>query len=330
MPRMETLNSHCLLSLSLLVLFLCPSYSQLQYNYYHNSCPDVESIVHSAVKKKLEQTFVTAPATLRLFFHDCFVQGCDASVLLTSLDNNAEKDSPDDLSLAGDGFDTVIRAKSSVDSVPGCRHKVSCADILALATRDVISLSGGPYYAVELGRRDGRISLKASVNGHLPLADFNLNQLKSMFASHGLDLVDLVALSGAHTIGFSHCRQFSKRIHDYNSKTRTDPALNLQYAVNLRRMCPKNVDPRIVVPMDPETPLIFDNLYYKNLREGKGLLSSDHALLTSLKSREIVDAFASNSSLFKHVLVSAITKLGRVGVKTGKQGEIRRDCRFVN
>ncbi|GAB2223403.1 hypothetical protein Droror1_Dr00017544 [Drosera rotundifolia] len=327
---METLNSHCLLSLSLLVLFLCPCYSQLQYNYYHNSCPDVESVVHSAVKKKLEQTFVTGPATLRLFFHDCFVQGCDASVLLTSHDNNAEKDSADDLSLAGDGFDMVIRAKSAVESVPGCRHKVSCADILALATRDIISLSGGPYYAVELGRRDGRISLKASVNGHLPLADFNLNQLKSMFASHGLDLVDLVALSGAHTVGFSHCRQFSKRIHVYNSKTRTDPALNLQYAVNLRRICPKNVDPRIVVPMDPDTPLIFDNLYYKNLRQGKGLLTSDHVLLTSLKSREIVDAFASNSSFFKHVFVSAITKLGRVDVKTGKQGEIRRDCRFVN
>lgn len=312
------------------MLLLCPCYSQLQYNYYHNSCPDVESIVHSAVKKKLEQTFVTAPATLRLFFHDCFVHGCDASVLLTSHDNNAEKDSPDDLSLAGDGFDTVIRAISAVESVPGCRHKVSCADILALATRDIISLSGGPYYAVELGRRDGRISLKASVNGHLPLADFNLNQLKSMFASHGLDLVDLVALSGAHTVGFSYCRQFSKRIHVYNSKTRTDPALNLQYAVNLRRICPKNVDPRIVVPMDPDTPLIFDNLYYKNLRQGKGLLSSDHALLTSLKSREIVDAFASNSSLFKHVFVSAITKLGRVDINTGKQREIRRDCRFVN
>ncbi|KAL9274115.1 Peroxidase 45-like protein [Drosera capensis] len=323
MPRMETLNSHCLLSLSLLVLFLCPSYSQLQYNYYHNSCPDVESIVHSAVKKKLEQTFVMAPATLRLFFHDCFVQGCDASVLLTSHDNNAEKGSPGDLSLAGDGFDTVIRAKSAVDSVPGCRHKVSCANILALVTRDVISLSGGPYYAVELGRRDRRISLKASVNGHLSLADFNLNQLKSMFASHGLDLVDLVALSGAHTIDFSHCRQFPKRIHDYNRKTRTDPARNLHYAVNLRHivsLCPKNVDPRIVVPMDPDTPLIFDNLYYKNLQQGKGLLSSDHALLTSLKSREIVDAFASNSSLFKHVFVSANTKLARVDIKTRKQG----------
>lgn len=71
----------------------------------------------------------------------CYVKGCDASVLVASTGNNqAEKDHPDNLSLAGDGFDTVIKAKAAVDAVPQCRNKVSCADILALATRDVIVL----------------------------------------------------------------------------------------------------------------------------------------------------------------------------------------------
>ena len=51
-----------------------------------------------------------------------------------------EKDHPDDISLAGDGFDTVIKAKAAVDADPKCRNKVSCADILALATRDVVAL----------------------------------------------------------------------------------------------------------------------------------------------------------------------------------------------
>ncbi|GAB2275860.1 Peroxidase 16 [Dionaea muscipula] len=326
---MEALISHILLPISFL-LFFCPSFCQLQHNYYLNSCPEVESIVHAAVKKKFQETFVTAPATLRLFFHDCFVQGCDASVMLASPDNNAEKDAPDDLSLAGDGFDTIIRAKAAVDSVRGCRHRVSCADILALATRDVIALSGGPSYAVELGRRDGRISLKASVGNHLPHANFNLSQLTLMFASHGLPLVDLIALSGAHTIGFAHCSQFSNRIYGYNSKSKIDQTLNTQYARQLQQMCPKNVDPRIVIPMDPNTPLTFDNLYYMNLQQGKGLLISDQVLLTTPKSRRIVDAFASNNTLFKQIFVSAVTKLGRVGVKTRAQGEIRRDCRFVN
>ena len=52
--------------------------------------------------------------------------------------NKAEKDHPDNVSLAGDGFDVVIKAKKAIDAIPSCRNKVSCADILALATRDVI------------------------------------------------------------------------------------------------------------------------------------------------------------------------------------------------
>lgn len=60
--------------------------------------------------------------------------------MISSPTNNAEKDHPDNLSLAGDGFDTVVKAKAAVDNDPRCKNKVSCADILALATREVVSL----------------------------------------------------------------------------------------------------------------------------------------------------------------------------------------------
>jgi len=80
-------------------------------------------------------------AVINFVIWGCYIKGCDASVLVASNGNNqAEKDHPDNLSLAGDGFDTVIKAKAAVDAVPQCRNKVSCADILALATRDVIVL----------------------------------------------------------------------------------------------------------------------------------------------------------------------------------------------
>uniref|UniRef100_A0A6N2MHQ9 Peroxidase n=1 Tax=Salix viminalis TaxID=40686 RepID=A0A6N2MHQ9_SALVM len=270
--------------LSLLITFASAQNSRLRQNFYQNSCPNVESLVRSAVQTKFSQTFVTAPATLRLFFHDCFVRvssspsgdppflGCDASVLLSSPNNNAEKDHPDDISLAGDGFDTVAKAKAAVDSNPRCRNKVSCADILALATRDVVALAGGPSYPVELGRRDGRISTKASVQHSLPHPTFNLNQLNSMFASHGLSQTDMIALSGAHTLGFAHCGRFSNRIYGFSRTNRIDPTLNLQYAMQLRQMCPINVDPRIAINMDPTTPRQFDNAYYQNLKNGKGLV----------------------------------------------------------
>ena len=98
--------------------------------------------MEAIVRKHVSQADAGIKAGLiRLFFHDCFVEGCDASVMVASTGNNtAEKDHPNNLSLAGDGFDTVIRAKAAVDAVPQCRNKVSCADILAMATRDAIAL----------------------------------------------------------------------------------------------------------------------------------------------------------------------------------------------
>ncbi|XP_054807319.1 peroxidase 16 [Prosopis cineraria] len=315
--------------MSLLVLLTCGSCSaQLRKGFYSKTCPNLEKSVRSAVSRKFQQTFVTAPATLRLFFHDCFVRGCDASVILGH--KNAEKDHPDDVSLAGDGFDTVVKAKATVDSDPQCRNKVSCADILALATRDVVNLAGGPFYEVELGRRDGRISTIASVQRRLPQPFHNLNQLNSLFSMHGLSQTDLIALSGAHTIGFSHCNRFSNRIYNFSPRSRIDPSLNLQYAFQLRNMCPLKVDPRIAINMDPVTPQKFDNQYFKNLQNGMGLFTSDQVLFTDNRSKATVNLFASSEAAFNSAFVSAITKLGRVDVKTGNDGEIRVDCTRIN
>lgn len=50
--------------------------AQLRENFYSSTCPNVENIVLQAVNAKLAQTgtFTPIPATLRLFFHDCFVE----------------------------------------------------------------------------------------------------------------------------------------------------------------------------------------------------------------------------------------------------------------
>lgn len=305
--------------------------AQLKTNFYAQTCPNVESIVRNVVNQKFRQTFVTIPAVLRLFFHDCFVEGCDASVIIASTPGNtAEKDHPDNLSLAGDGFDTVIKAKAAVDAIPSCKNKVSCADILAIATRDVIQLSGGPRYAVELGRLDGFTSKASNVEGKLPKPTFNLNQLNTMFASHGLNQADMIALSAAHTVGFSHCNEFSNRIYNFSPKNPVDPTLNKAYAAQLQQMCPKNVDPRIAINMDPITPRVFDNVYFQNLQKGMGLFTSDQVLFTDQRSKGTVNLWASNSNVFQTAFVNAMTKLGRVGVKTGKNGNIRRDCGAFN
>ncbi|OVA09314.1 Plant peroxidase [Macleaya cordata] len=304
--------------------------AQLKQNFYSKTCPKVEQIVRGVVNTKIQQTFVTIPATLRLFFHDCFVNGCDASVIIASSGNNkAEKDHPDNLSLAGDGFDTVIKAKQAVDKQCGA-NKVSCADILAIATRDVVVAAGGPPYAVELGRRDGLVSTASSVEGNLPKPTFNLNQLNSMFARHNLNQNDMIALSAAHTLGFSHCSKFSNRLYNFSPSRRVDPTLNSAYATQLQGMCPRNVNPQIAINMDPVTPRTFDNQYYKNLQQRRGLFTSDQVLFEDSRSKPIVNDWAKNAGNFNSAFITAMTKLGRVGVKTGKQGNIRTFCDRFN
>lgn len=54
--------------------------------------------------------------------------------------------------------------------------------------------SGGPYYEVELGRYDGRVSTRDGVV--LPHANFDLDQLTAFFSSLGFTQAEMVALSG--------------------------------------------------------------------------------------------------------------------------------------
>lgn len=139
-----------------------------------------------------------------------------------------------------------------------------------------------------------------------------------------------LGILGAHTIGFSHCSQFAKRIYNFKPRRTIDPSLNRNYARQLRQMCPRNVDPRIAINMDPKAPNSFDNAYFRNLQQGMGLFTSDQSLFTDMRSRNTVNLFAANNTAFREAFVASITKLGRVGVKTGNHGEVRRDCTVVN
>ncbi|XP_051178126.1 peroxidase 35 isoform X1 [Lolium perenne] len=350
---------------------------QLSATYYDTICPGVEKIVRDAVTLKVQQTPVAVGATVRLFFHDCFVQvrppascispipclsvlrspvalplhfnplptaclclcgtsrvtttvpqGCDASVIIVSSGNNtSEKDNPANKSLAGDGFDTVIQAKAAVDAVPQCANQVSCADILTMATRDVIALAGGPEYPVELGRLDGLSSTSASVDGNLPPPSFNLDQLTAIFAANNLSQADMVALSAAHTVGFAHCGTFADRIQP----AAADPTMDPGYGSQLLAACPPGVDVNVAVDLDPETPKVFDNQYFINLQKGMGLLGSDQVLYADVRSRPLVDNWAANNTDFLAAFAAAMTNLGRVGVKTDPAlGNIRRDCAVLN
>ena len=124
---------------------------------------------------------------------------------------------------------------------------------------------------------------------------------------------------GGHTLGAADCTFFQSRIG-------TDPTMDSGYAAQLRNTC----GGQSFAFLDGATPGRFDNSYYRNLQAGRGLLGSDQVLHTDQRSRGTVNNYASNQATFFYDFANAMTKLGRVGVKTAANGEIRRDCRYPN
>ena len=122
--------------------------------------------------------------------------------------------------------------------------------------------------------------------------------------------------AGAHTLGFSHCNFFANRLYQYNATTKVDPSLDVHFASTLQAECPsRGGDVNTVQALDPITPFTFDNNYYKSLQLNKGLLASDAALLTDLRTKNIVKLFAANQTAFFRSFTSAMIKLGNIGVK---------------
>ncbi|KAG0459319.1 hypothetical protein HPP92_022447 [Vanilla planifolia] len=316
--RLAALASSLFIVLS---LFQPSSINALSNDYYDKSCPKAEAAVTAAVKKATANDKTVPAALLRMHFHDCFIRGCDGSVLLKSTKKNtAERDGPPNISLHA--FYVIDNAKKAVENI--CPGVVSCADILALAARDAVALSGGPTWEVPMGRKDGRISL-ASDTRQLPAPTFNFTQLKQSFQQRGLSTSDLVALSGGHTLGFAHCSSFQNRIHNFNASNDVDPSLSTSFAASLRKTCPVHNKVRNAGSTMDTTTTIFDNAYYKLLLQGRSLFSSDQALLTQQKTKQLLSQFAASEEAFNNAFVNSMIRMSSL---TGGQ-EIRLDCNMV-
>ncbi|GMY09931.1 peroxidase 3-like isoform X1 [Fagus crenata] len=252
----------------------------LQLGFYSKNCPRAEKINQDFVNMHIGNAPSLAAALVRMHFHDSFVRGCDSSVLLNSTSNNqAEKDAPPNLTLIS-GFDFVDRVKSLVEAE--CPGMVSCADIIALVARDsiVATTHGGPFWRFPTGRRDGTFSNSTEALNNIPPPFGNFTTLQTLFSNQGLDLNDLVFLiSGANTIGVSHCSSFSNCLYNFTGVGDQDPALDSNYAANLKaNKCRNPNDNTTKVEMDLGSRKTFDLSYYSLLLKRQDLFESNVAL----------------------------------------------------
>mmetsp|Transcript_93876 Transcript_93876/g.205502 ORF Transcript_93876/g.205502 Transcript_93876/m.205502 type:complete len:413 (+) Transcript_93876:187-1425(+) len=182
-----------------------------------------------------------------------------------------------------------------------CPDLISNADLWALAANVAIGVMGGPDITTRFGRTDAKTGAEgvSSSQGRLPDGGQGVDHLRSIFHPKGFNDRDIVALSGAHTVGRCH------------------------------------LDRSGFEGPWTENPLKFDNTFFKELlsktftsavsgngqqqhrhvASGTMMLVSDMALLQDPEFKKHVQAYADDQTLWFSDFTKAWTKLQENGVE---------------
>ncbi|KAI7730363.1 hypothetical protein M8C21_018574 [Ambrosia artemisiifolia] len=279
------------------ILIVVNSEGQLKVGFYNQVCPNAESVVTNIVRDAAKSDHRMAAALLRLHFHDCFVEGCDGSILV-DVGSTSER------------------------------------DIVAMAARDAVAFSHGPVYQVETGRKDGLVS-NIDLASRMPDVTDSIQLLKQKFIEKGLNDKDLVILSAAHTIGSTACFFMEERLYNFATSGRPDPSINPRFLPELTSTCPKHGDIMVRLPMDHGSEDTFDIQILQNIRSGFAVLQSDAKLMDDPTTRGIVESYFGvlaplTGPSFEADFVTSMIRMGRIGVKNGSNGNIRRVCKSFN
>ncbi|KDP29721.1 hypothetical protein JCGZ_18656 [Jatropha curcas] len=308
-----------------LLLIATASAAPLRPGFYAETCPEAESIVRKVMRKAMIREPRSVASVMRFQFHDCFVNGCDASLLLddtpTMLGEKLALSNINSLR----SFEVIDEVKNELEKV--CPATVSCADIVIMAARDAVALSGGPDWEVKLGRKDSLTASQEDSNNIMPSPRANASILIDLFSRFNLSVKDLVALSGSHSIGEGRCFSVMFRLYNQSGTGKPDPTIEPKYKEKLNKICPIGGDENVTVSLD-STPTVFDNIYFKDLSEGRGFLNSDETLFTFHHTKEYVKLFSRDQSAFFKAFVEGMIKMG--DLQSGRPGEIRTNCRVVN
>jgi peroxidase len=118
-----------------------------------------------------------------------------------------------------------IRDTRFIDSIKGavelaCPGVVSCADILAMAARDCVSITRGPYISIPLGRRDGTQASNIEADVRLPPSNISVDQTLNEFGQMGMSADETIAILGEFLLSFQgllvHVCYFTQSLITFN------------------------------------------------------------------------------------------------------------------
>ncbi|KAF9622815.1 hypothetical protein IFM89_034050 [Coptis chinensis] len=213
-----------------------------------------------------------APIMLRLAWHDAGTYDVNTK---TGGPNGSIRNDEELKHSANNGLKIAIDLCEPVKK----RHpKITYADLYQLAGVVAVEITGGPTIDFVPGRKDSKVSPN---EGRLPDAKKGVQHLRDIFYRMGLSDKDIVALSGAHTLGRAH----PERSGFEGAWT--------------------------------EEPLKFDNSYFVELlkEETEGLLKlpTDKALLEDPEFRKYVKLYAKDEDAFFRDYAASHKKLSELG-----------------
>ena len=140
--------------------------------------------------------------------------------------------------------------------------------------------------------------------------------------------------SGAHTIGSARCATFSARLFNFSGTGAPDASMTTSLVNKLQTLCPVNGDGNQTTALDQNSTDLFDNHYFKNLINNRGVLLSDQDLYSSntanSTTKTIVESYSNDQTLFFNDFINSMIKMGNINPLTGSSGQIRTNCRAIN
>ncbi|MED6139423.1 putative L-ascorbate peroxidase 6 [Stylosanthes scabra] len=226
-------------------------------------------LIKEEVRKVLSKG--KAAGVLRLVFHDAGTFDLDDKTGGMNGSIVYELERPENSGLKK-SIKVLQKAKIQIDAI----QPVSWGDMIAVAGAEAVEICGGPSIQVSLGRLD---SAEPDPEGKLPEESLNASSLKKCFQRKGFSTQELVALSGAHTLG-------SK---GFGSPTSFD---NAYYKILLEKPWanPGGMSSMIGLP-------------------------SDHALVEDEECLSWIKKYAENENMFFEDFKNAYVKLVNSGVR---------------
>ena len=203
-------------------------------------------------------------------------------------------------------------ARGLLEPIKSAFPDITYADLWSLAAVTAIEEMGGPKISWRPGRSDAQSSSDSVEEGRLPDAQLGCPHLRNVFNRMTFSDQEIVALSGAHTVGAAH----ADRSGHEGPWTRRPNHFDNQYFKDLVAVDWKPVDAA-------ESGGTKGQIVYKPANNPKAtemMLPTDVAMLSDAGMRPWVDLYAADQDRFFQDFSSAFTKLQELGVSFGGAG----------